>query len=191
MFRKYYLALGHQLVRNGILDDPEDIFYLSQEQVEQVCNGTVGDGLDARAEVAKHKQDMDQCRDVHLPSVIYGDTPPAVCQPNAKIMPGVSVSLGSYTGKTCVVRDENDFQKLKQGEVLVIPYSDVSWAPLFARAGALISESGGMLSHGSIVAREYNIPAIVSVDQATTLPDGILVTVNAHQGIVQVLEDRL
>jgi pyruvate,water dikinase len=84
------------------------------------------------------------------------------------------------------VRGIQDFSKVKQGDVVVIPYSDVSWTPLFARAGAVVSESGGLLSHSSIVAREYNIPAVVSADGAMRLSDDTLVTVNGHTGEVVI-----
>jgi pyruvate,water dikinase len=89
-----------------------------------------------------------------------------------------------------VVRGIQDFDKLRSGDVLVIPFSDVGWTPLFARAGAVISESGGMLSHSSIVAREYNIPAIVSVPQACQLLDDSIVSVDGFKGEIFVHEDR-
>ena len=70
--------------------------------------------------------------------------------------------------------------------MLVIPYSEVSWSPLFARAGAVVAESGGLLSHSSIIAREYNIPAVVSVEGATRLEDDVIVTVDGHKGEVLI-----
>ena len=70
--------------------------------------------------------------------------------------------------------------------MLVIPHSDVGWTPLFARAGAVIAESGGILSHSSIVAREYGIPAVVSVPGACQLLDNRLVTVDGYQGKVRM-----
>ena len=70
-----------------------------------------------------------------------------------------------------MVRGLRDFDRVQPGDVLVIPYSDVGWTPLFARAGAVVAESGGMLSHSSIVAREYQIPAVVSVPGAMRLQD--------------------
>jgi pyruvate,water dikinase len=73
---------------------------------------------------------------------------------------------------------------VQKGDVLVIPYSEDGWTPLFTRANAVVAESGGMLSHSSIIAREYNIPAVVSVTGATRLPDETLVTVNGHTGEV-------
>jgi pyruvate,water dikinase len=83
-----------------------------------------------------------------------------------------------------VLKGLEDFGKVEAGDVLVIPYSDVGWTPLFARAGAVVAESGGMLSHSSIIAREYNIPAVVSVPGACRLADGTVVSVDGYRGQV-------
>jgi len=69
---------------------------------------------------------------------------------------------------------------------LVVPYSDVGWTPLFTKAGAVVAESGGILSHSSIIAREYKIPAVVSVSQACQRLDGKQVTVNGYTGEVTI-----
>lgn len=90
-----------------------------------------------------------------------------------------------------MVNGLGDFQKISDECVLVIPFSDVSWTPLFARAGAVIAEAGGLLSHSAIVAREYGIPAIVSVPNATRLQDDIEVTVDGYSGIVIVHDPDL
>jgi pyruvate,water dikinase len=74
--------------------------------------------------------------------------------------------------------------------VLVIPYSDVGWTPLFTKAGAVIAESGGMLSHSSIIAREYGIPAVVSVPSACQIAEETLVTVDGYRGRV-ILHDSM
>ena len=85
-----------------------------------------------------------------------------------------------------VVKGLRDFKKLKHGDVLVIPYSDVGWIPLFAKAGAVIAESGGMLSHSSIIAREYGIPAVVSVNGALQLSDNLTVSIDGYKGEVHI-----
>ena len=85
-----------------------------------------------------------------------------------------------------MVKGIADFAKLESGDVLIIPYSDVGWTPLFAKAGAVVAESGGILSHSSIIAREYNIPAVVSVNGAMKLPDFTLVTVDGFQGEISI-----
>jgi phosphohistidine swiveling domain-containing protein len=83
-----------------------------------------------------------------------------------------------------------DFDKLQPGDVLVIPFSDVGWTPLFTKAGAVIAESGGILSHSSIVAREYNIPAVVSVPGACQLADDTIVTVDGYRGEIVIHASR-
>ena len=99
-------------------------------------------------------------------------------------MTGVTTSRGYSYGPVRVVLGLDDFNKVQPGDVLVIPFSDVSWSVLFSRAKAIIAESGGMLSHSSILAREYQIPAVVSVSGAMQLIDEMLVTVDGYRGEV-------
>lgn len=190
LFRYYYLAIGKILVQRGWLDDPADIFYLTDAEVKKavVINQPLAD---YRLIVAQHKKDIERYRDIPLPPIIYGDEPPPIQDPTLQKLIGIPTSLGHYTGSVVVVSGIQDFPKVKQGNVLVIPYSDVGWSPLFARAGAVVSESGGLLSHSSIIAREYNIPAIVSVDGAMRLKDQTLVTVNGHTGEVIIHADEI
>ena len=89
-----------------------------------------------------------------------------------------------------VVHGIADFAKVEEGDVLAIPFSDVGWTPLFAKAGAVVAESGGMLSHSSIVAREYGIPCVVSVDGAMRMPEGAIVTVDGYRGVVVLEGDQ-
>ena len=181
LFRYYYLALGKHFVTRGLLDMPEDVFYLTDTQVHQLVAGE-DVPADLREIIAAHKEDILRYKDIQLPTVIYGDEVPPVRDAAMQVLTGVPTSIGSYTGPVKVVRGLKDFAKVVQGDVLVVPYSDVGWTPLFARAGAVVAESGGLLSHSSIVAREYIIPAVVSVEGATRLIDETLVTVDGHKG---------
>lgn len=184
LFRYYFLALGSHFVRRNLIDAPEDIFFLTYSQVRDLVHGTNSDGL--RLEIACHKADMERYRDILVPTIIYGNTIPPVREPDMDVLAGIPTSIGHHTGHVKVVRGLQDFPKVLQGDVLVIPYSDVGWTPLFARAGAVVAESGGLLSHSSIVAREYNIPAVVSVEGAMLLPDETLVTVDGHKGEILI-----
>jgi pyruvate,water dikinase len=79
---------------------------------------------------------------------------------------------------------------LGKGEILVAPYTDPAWTPLFPLAAGLVTEVGGLMTHGAVVAREYGIPAIVGVDRATDMiPDGSRVRVNGTEGYVELLRD--
>lgn len=186
LFRSYFLELGERLVRREVLQDPSDVMYLT---LTEVRGATAGDlpPEQVRSTVAGHKAEMGRVTDLEMPDVIYGDyfTPAIAGSPDG-VLKGVATSRGRYRGTIRVVNGLADFVKVRDGDVLAIPYSDVGWTPLFGRAGAVVAESGGMLSHSSIVAREYGIPCVVSVPGATRLEDGSLVTVDGYQGIVVV-----
>jgi len=185
LFRAYYLAIGDRLVKRGLIESREDIYFLFDKEVRTFVTGETNGSAFANL-VSERKKDMDFCKDALLPEIIFGDTVPPVIQEFEDRLRGTPTSKGYYTSKVKVVRGLEDFYKLEQGDVLVIPYSDVSWTPLFARAGAVISESGGMLSHSSIIAREYNIPAVVSVKGSLQLQDGTQVTVDGFKGEVLI-----
>jgi phosphohistidine swiveling domain-containing protein len=185
LFRGYYLALGDHLVRRGLLASRQDIFFLYDDEVRSLVAGQVsGEGFGEL--VLQRHAEMEAYRDVLLPEVIYGDVPPPIFAASNEKLTGTPTSRGYYTGKVKVVRSIGDFPKLAEGDVLVIPYSDVGWTPLFARAGAVIAESGGILSHSSIIAREYNIPAVVSVAGAMQLCDNTTVTIDGYKGEITV-----
>ena len=91
-------------------------------------------------------------------------------------------------GKVCVVLSPGDFAKLQKGDILVCRYTDPEWTPLFALAAAVVSDTGGVLSHAAIVAREYKIPAVLAVGNATTvLQDGDKVLVDGMKGEIERL----
>lgn len=190
LFRYYYLTMGNVLARRGWLDEAQDVFYLTDVQVKAAIQSREP-LTDYRALVAYHKVEIERYRDIPLPPTIYGDEPPPVQDPTFEKLIGIPTSIGHYTGRVAVVRGIQDFPKVRQGDVLVIPYSDVGWTPLFARAGAVVSESGGLLSHSSIVAREYNIPAVVSANGAMLLKEDTIVTVNGHTGEVFIHSQEL
>ena len=192
-FRPYFLALGSHFTARDLLSEPGDIFYLDRSEIQEIVsttatmhNSTPTKQLnqDFCLLVRIRKAEMISCQDVHLPTLIFGNVPPVVDTDEEDKLTGVPTSRGYFTGPTRVVHGLEDFNKVQSGDVLVIPFSDVSWSVLFTRAKAIIAESGGMLSHSSILAREYQIPAVVSVPGAMRLQDQMLVTVDGYRGEV-------
>ena len=101
---------------------------------------------------------------------------------------GVGASTGQAQGRVCLVHSPAEFYKLEKGDILVCPYTDPEWTPLFALAGGVVVDTGGTLSHAAIVAREYGIPAVLATGEATMrLHDGDMVLVNASEGSVSLL----
>jgi len=183
--------MGDELVKAGILPHRNEVFYLTRDEIGEI----LGKGLalpqpEYAGLAAMRKKEMDDVKDVILPSVIIGEEAPEYDMNEKKSFRGVGTSPGRYTGKIAVISGISDFHKMEKGDVLVIPFSDVSWTPLLVHAGAIISEAGGILSHCSIIAREMSIPAIVSVDNALCLKDGMRVTVDGSNGIITIYGDN-
>jgi phosphohistidine swiveling domain-containing protein len=187
LFRPYFLALGEKFAQRNVLPSPEDIFYLYQNEVRDIVTQR-STKIDYAALTVQRRQEMEACRDVVAPSIIVGDQPPPVTQQTSHVLHGTPTSRGRYTGPARVIRGIYEFGKMRAGDVLVIPYSDAGWTPLFSKAGAVIAESGGILSHSSIVAREYNIPAVVSVAGACNLTDDVSVTIDGYSGEIMIHE---
>jgi pyruvate,water dikinase len=185
LFRVYYLAIADKLLEIGLLEIRGDIYFLYDEEIRSYIIGD-NSGTEFKRLVEQRKNDLENCKDAITPDIIFGDTPPpVVVQPKLKLT-GTPTSRGYYTGKAKIVCGLGDFHKLVEGDVLVIPHSDVGWVPLFSKAGAVVAESGGMLSHSSIVAREYGVPAVVSVNGALQLQDEMVISVDGYKGEVFV-----
>ena len=188
LFRRYFLETGRRLVDRGLLDAVEDVMYLYLDELRGALLGLSDEP--PRPLVAARRREMQELADVSMPEIIYGDDYVPTRSPDGDATrSGVPTSRGHHRGTLRLVRDTSDFGKVQAGDVIAIPYSDVAWTPLFARAGAVIAEAGGMLSHSSIVAREYRIPCVVSVPDAMRLPDGATVVVDGYAGSVVVEEE--
>jgi len=175
----------------GYISEVNDIFYLTIEEIQRLIRSD-RTPLNFSSIIEKRKQEIIRYTDIILPEVIFGENPPPVIKKGAisKRLIGLASSRGYYEGLARVITSVADFDKILQGDVLVIPYSDASWTILFAKAGAVVSESGGLLSHCSIVAREYGIPAVVAVEGATRIADNDLLIVDGYTGEVLVTHKK-
>lgn len=174
---------GAELVRAGQLDDADDVFFLEFADLESL--------RDLRDLAARNRADY--ARELQrrlVPPVVTSEGEVSFGVPPAAegMLVGTGASAGVYEGVVHVVLSPLG-ARLEPGEVLVAPGTDPAWTPLFLTAGALVTETGGMISHGSVVAREYGIPAVVGVSEATTrLRTGQRVRVDGGAGTVVVLE---
>lgn len=165
----------------------EDIFYLTRDEVAAAAGGQL-DVAECQAAVARRRGEVEAARHLQPPTTIYDDEEVPLPSGSSHSLHGTPTSRGVYTGPVRVVRGLGDFDRVRPGDVLVVPYSDVGWTPLFSQAGAVVAQSGGILSHSSIVAREYGIPAVVSVPNACDLPDDTVVTVDGFRGEVAIAD---
>jgi phosphohistidine swiveling domain-containing protein len=195
LFRSTFQELGRRLVAAGRLDAAEDVFLLTLDEVRGAVAGLAGAlepagpaDPDVRAIAAARHAEMVAAEDLELPETIIGEdfVPRVRASAAVATIRGVGSARGTHRGIARVVRSLAGWDRVEPGDVLIIPFSDVAWTPLFARAGAVVAESGGMLSHSSIVAREHGIPCVVSAAGALAIPDGSLVHVDGYNGIVTI-----
>jgi phosphohistidine swiveling domain-containing protein len=183
--RHELLVIGAELTAVGRLARAEDVFFLDLSEVAVALAGR-----DLRDVVAGRRAGFDrEMARRHVPRVLLSDgTEPearAGVQPAGDgALVGVAASAGTVTGAARVVLDPADAH-LAPGEILVAPSTDPGWTPLFLTAGGLVMEMGGANSHGAVVAREYGIPAVVGVPEATsTITTGQQLTVDGTRGVV-------
>jgi len=177
--------LGTELAASGRIAEADDVFFLELRDVEAALNG-----MDQQAVVTARRGEYEQeLRRRHIPRVLLSDgtEPEALAGPPPEgALIGTPASAGTVTGVARVVLDPSDAH-LEPGEILVVPSTDPGWTPLFLTAGGLVMEMGGANSHGAVVAREYGIPAVVGVPDATThLHTGQAVTVDGAAGTVTI-----
>jgi pyruvate,water dikinase len=185
--RRVFLAIADILVERGILDRADDVFYLYVEELRSMVDGT-GGLPETRKLVTERREEMVKDAEISPPDTICGDTPPpTVHRPDdRRYLVGIGGSAGIVEGRVIVVLDPDDAPSdLTREDILVVPFTDIGWTPLFAGIGGIVAETGGQLSHTSIVAREYNLPAVVSVLGATQLlKNGQIVTLDGRLGRV-------
>ncbi len=199
--RASLLAGGRELVAAGVVDAPDDVFFLRFDELRALSEGPSGDW---RACVQERRESYArEKRRRRVPRLLLSDgrvfLGGAAASPSTNgaggvegsILVGTPVSPGVTVGVVRVVFDPGGAQ-LTPGEILVCPGTDPAWTPLFLAAAGLVTEVGGLMTHGSVVAREYGIPAVVGVHDATTrLRSGDRVQVDGTTGIISILPDDL
>jgi len=186
--RQRALRCGNELFDAGRLDSVQQVFDL---KIDQVAQAQVDASLDLRKLAAANKVVINQLNAVaSLPLVMDSRgkiiNPPPVEAKEGEIV-GTAVSSGIVTGPIKVLHSPDE-KPLERGDILVARATDPGWTPLFVNAAAVILEVGGMLQHGALVAREYGLPCVTGVKDATKIwDDGTMVEVDGTNGIVRVI----
>lgn len=187
---------GEKLVKFDILQDPKDIFLLHDDEIVAISRG---EHSKWKGIITERKAVMaNEATRPRVPRVLcsdgFGFYGGAVSKANVaegeNILCGEPVSPGTYEGRVRIVHSPTE-SKLRPGEILVCHGTDPAWTPLFLSAGALLMEVGGLMTHGSVVAREYGIAAIVGIEKVTErLTTGQLVRIDGSSGVVEILQDE-
>ena len=190
--RRVLLALGQRLKEQGILSCRDDIFFLEISEIEPVATG--GASFDWHERIALRRREYEKNLKLNPPPFVVGKFDPnapnwPMANTDAKLLTGIPVSPGIVTGSARVILRADEHEQVLPGEILIAPFTDPAWSPYFITAAGLVVEQGGILSHGSIVAREYGLPAVTNVASATrVIRTGDLVQVDGNRGCVSVLK---
>jgi pyruvate,water dikinase len=186
--RAWTVEAGRRLAAAGGLASPDDVWHLRREEVLAGLDGTLPAAL-LRRRAHDGLRMIRSFRNFENPNEIgssHGFAPRASTA-NGKVLHGSACSPGLVRGPARVVRRIEDAGRIRPGDVLVAPFTDPGWTPVFPRLAAVVTETGGLLSHAAVIARECGIPAVLAVPNATkTIGDGDVVEVDGHRGTVQV-----
>ena len=194
--RMALLELGERLVKHGVIAERDDVFFFYEPELIPVLKGI--QSFDIRNTISDRKAEYRRNLGIFPPSVVVGQFNPDAVKPQdpgtpdplnpPEVLSGLAVSPGIVTGPARVIMSYSTEAQVLPGEILVAPFTDPGWTPYFLPAAGIVVDTGGMLSHGSIVAREYGKPAVVNVGPATRIiKTGQKIQVDGNQGKVRIL----
>jgi phosphoenolpyruvate synthase/pyruvate phosphate dikinase len=188
VYKQALLEEAGRLVQAGVLGEKEDIFYLTFQELHVVVRTNHADD-----EVISQRKDAFRSYQALRPPRVFTSEGEVVAGayrrddvPTGALV-GLPVSAGTVEGRARVILDMAEAD-LEAGDILVTAYTDPSWTPVFLAIAGLVTEAGGLMTHGAVIAREYGLPAVVGVEQATRLiRDGQQIRVNGTDGYVEIL----
>lgn len=191
--RAFAIRVGARLAREGVIEEPDDVLYLRRTEIRDLITSP----MDRRGVVAERKADQVRWRTVKPPAKVgkpSTDEPSGrfsgerFAQDDEAIVRGTGASAGIVTGPARIVVGPDDFERVQPGDIIIAPSSNPSWVPLFTIAGGLVTNTGGVLSHAAVVAREFDLPAVVGTGDATErIRDGQLLELDGTTGYVRLL----
>lgn len=194
--RRWDLALGQRWTERGWLVQADDIFWLTLEEIERtlMLEGDTAIGLSST--VQARKETYQTYATTKMPFTLAEAQIPAIqlgvglqAEAASDVLVGLPISPGQARGTVLVLRHPDEFERIADDIILVTPSTDPAWLPLLHLASGLIVEMGGLLSHGSVIAREYGLPAVANIVNATQIfQTGDNVLVDGSTGVVQILE---
>lgn len=190
--RTFVIRVGGRLAREGVIERPDDVLYLRRAEVPELIRSP----HDCRELIAERKAEHEHWRNVNPPSRIGKPTDAGpsgrfggerFAKEDDAIVRGTGASAGIVSGPARIVLGPEDFERVRPGDIIVAPSSNPSWVPLFTIAGGLVTNTGGVLCHAAVVAREFALPAVVGTGDATTrITDGQTLEVDGTTGYVRL-----
>jgi len=193
--RRIYLEIGNILVKKGMLEKNSDIFFLHKFEIKNLAAEKCDKKKIANLIllIKKRREEFFKYEHSVPPKFLRGSREfDDKIQPkkDLKVFQGIPASQGIKTAPVRIIRTIEQITEAQEGEILIVPRTDPGWTPIFSRIGGLITETGGVLSHGAVVAREYGIPAVTNVPNACQMfKTGQIVSINGYNGTIILNKD--
>lgn len=190
--RRIYLSYGARLVKRGVLKNRDDVFFLGSSEIAEAMAGRLR-APEALQRISLRRQVWERTLREQGPKFLKGWAPyserlTAKTQ-DSTMLQGIAASPGTAVGVARIIYDVRDLPSVKDGEILVTRQTDPSWTTVFGRIGGLILETGGVLSHGTSLCREYGLPCVTAVELATVrIADRARIEVAGSEGLVRILD---
>jgi rifampicin phosphotransferase len=189
-----FMEMGRRLVERGELRDAAEVHYLAKHELYDVFRDRRGPDTKPvllRAKIDARKRDIDRALagEIEYPMFLCRNLPldrGSAAGPDSALR-GVGTSPGTVTGTARVVRKLSDIGRVQQGDIMVTHHTDPGWTPVFLLLSGVVTETGGLLSHASSVAREYGFPAVQLRTAMSDIADGAVITVDGNTGHITVL----
>lgn len=192
--RALSMRVGARLAREGIFDRADDVFFLHRDEIAEALRD--GGARQALVRERRAEHERNERRNPPYWVGVIPDKPPTgdrfdgprIASTEADMLRGTGASAGVVRGPARITLSQEDFGRIKPGDIIVCPSSNPSWVPVFTIAGGLVTNTGGVLSHAAVVAREFGLPAVVGTADATTrIADGRLIEIDGIAGTVRLL----
>jgi rifampicin phosphotransferase len=192
--KRGFQEIGRRIRRRGLIDEERDFYFLAKEELYDLLRGRVASLPLVKAKIAGRKRDFDRfnAREQIPPPYLHrgrGLDLDAAAAAGDGGMTGLGTSRGTVTGIARVVSGLHEIGRVGHGEILVCNATDPGWTPVFVIIAGLVLETGGILAHGSLLSREYGLPAVQLPGATARIPDGATITVNGDSGLVTIVDE--
>lgn len=193
LLRKIYLSYGDRLVESGVLSSRDEVMYLGVREIEDAVAGLLPADeaekrIGARRDIWQHTLREQGPKFLNAWDPVEGVSSGLESDPKTTLA-GIGASPGQIGGVARIVFDVSGLREVRDGDILVTRQTDPSWTPVFGRIAGLVLETGGVLSHGTSLCREYDLPCVTAVERATSrIPDGSYIELDGTTGAVRIAE---
>jgi pyruvate,water dikinase len=190
--RALFLEIGNQLEERGTLSNSNRIFFIHRQDLKKLIRGNLNEEeVEMLSRLSEERYlEFKENEDVTPPKFLCGSrayNDPLPVSESDSLLTGIPASQGSASGRVRVLKTIHEIPSVRAGDILVVPRTDPGWTPVFSRIAGLVTETGGILSHGAVVSREYGIPAVTNIRNACNLLETAdLVTIDGNRGTLVI-----